>query len=166
VSSNYEDHLQRQLRAFAAALARILGLRSAGAAEEARVALDQTYRALLGDLHDLLRSVDSVTAAGMLFVPGRIAGYARLVREEAELTQDPAQAGALRRRALELGLEARLRGHDDPTFAPFLFELADRGAEAALSPVHRELLARLRTPDLPPERPRAVDFPLDRPNDG
>ncbi len=116
MASSYEDHILRQIRAFAAALARIMGLRNAGLIEEARVALDHEYQSLVGDQHDVLRSVDAVTAAHMLNVPGRIAAYARLVHEEAALTADATAASALRRRSLELALEALQRGYEDETF--------------------------------------------------
>lgn len=165
MSSNYEDQLQRQLRAFAAALARILGLKNAGAVEAARLALEESYQALLGDLHDVLRRVDSVTAASMLFIPARIAGYARLVRADAELTDDPGRAAPLLQRALELALEARLRGHDDPEFAAFMSELAGRCVVASLSLAHRELLTGSRAIEPAREQPRSDHFPLDRTDD-
>jgi hypothetical protein len=145
MASSYEDLIIRQIRAFAAALARIMGLRNAGLIEEARIALDHEYRSLVGDQHDVLRSVDAVTAAHMLNVPGRIAGYARLVHEDAELTVDARAASALRRRSLELALEALQRGYEDEAFPPFVLELASGVDVASLASAHQDQLRLIRS---------------------
>jgi hypothetical protein len=145
MSSSYEDHLLRQLRAFAAALARAIGLRHAGSIEEARVALERAYQFLLGDLHDVLRSVDVITAAQMLCAADRIAACARLVREEAELSGDPANASSLRSRAMGLAIEALLRGYEDEEFVSFARDLAREADPSHLTAAHREKYDSLRS---------------------
>jgi len=143
--TEYEDSFSRQLRAFAATLARILDLRGAGLIEDARAALERAHQILLGDQHDVLRRVDAITAARMLYAPVRIAAYARLVREEAELAIDAVEAPALRQRALELALEALLGGYDDEPFTLFVRDLAIEVDETRLSSIHKETLDSLRS---------------------
>lgn len=122
-SSRQEDYLIRQARIVAAMLARILGLRTGGSAEEARAELENAYGLLLGPQRDLLRSVDSTTAAALLASPDAILALARLTLEEAEQTEDQGRAQALRRRALELGLEAANRDSASEEARAFLLTL-------------------------------------------
>jgi hypothetical protein len=83
-------------------LARVAGLRLEGDAEKARAGLDQTYAELLGSQADLIRRVDSATAAVILGPPERIRVFADLVEEEAMQERDESRAASLRARAEEL----------------------------------------------------------------
>jgi hypothetical protein len=124
-SSRQEDYLIRQARIVAEMLARILGLRTGGRTEEARAGLENAYGLLLGPQGDLLRRVDSPTAAALLASPDAILALARLTLEEAEQATDPGRAEALRRRALELGLEAAKRDSASEEARSFLLALRE-----------------------------------------
>ena len=108
-ASQQDDSLLRQVAGVAAALGRILGLRQAGAADAARVELEGAYALLLGQRSDLLRAVDTATAAALIDVPEAIRALADLVAEEAEQEPDPDRRAVLRRRAAALKTEARRR---------------------------------------------------------
>ena len=124
-SSRQEDYLIRQARIVAAMLARILGLRTGGSTEEARAELENAYALLLGPQGELVRRVDSTTAAALLASPDAILALARLTLEEAEQAGDPGRAEALRRRALELGLEAANRDSASEEARAFLLALRE-----------------------------------------
>jgi hypothetical protein len=107
------DYILRMIEAIAAALARIVRRREAGdfagARRETRVATIE----LLGPATSLAGSVDSRTAGDLLGDPWRLAAWARLVADDAEtvrLMDNDDAARQLERRALELFVEARLRG--------------------------------------------------------
>lgn len=142
-SSSHEDYLLRQLKAMSAVLARIFHLRTSGQLDEARTELQQAYGLLLGSEDDLARRVDPGTAAQVLGRPERIAAYARLVQEEAAQARDAAEASALRQRALELGLEAALRGALDEDLSRFITEIAGGIDEQRLRSEHQAALARI-----------------------
>ena len=97
--SQREDSLLRQIRAVAAMLARIAGLRIAGQMEEAKAELERAYTMLLGSQTDLVRRVDSSTAAKLLGSSDRIQALAQLLDEEAALEGDEIRAARLRVRA-------------------------------------------------------------------
>lgn len=121
MSGSYrEDHLERQIRAVANMLARILGLRVAGRREEARAELERAWQDLEGTHGALLRRLDPASAATLLDSPGRILAAARLTAESAVLEDDGPRAEALRRRAVALGLEARRRSPGHPEIESFL----------------------------------------------
>jgi hypothetical protein len=107
--SEREDHLLRQLKAIAAMLARIAGLRESGAGEEARAELARAGRELLGSEAELVPRVDAASAAMLLGSPERIRAYARLLEEEAAQERDAERASFLRARAAEIDLEAARR---------------------------------------------------------
>ena len=142
-SSEHEDILLRQLRAVAVILARILGLRQSGQLEEARAALDDAYGLLLDPRDYLVRRVDARTAAQILSAPERIAAYAYLVYEEAALARDAAQVTALRQRALELALEAALRGSEDARIRELVLEAARSFDARRLGGNHRAALEKI-----------------------
>lgn len=135
--SSREDWLLRELRMLGAVLARMLGLRNGGQLHEAAQALDDAEGELLGPLAEVAPRLDTATAAHMLGEPRRIAAWARLLHERAELLRlagDPAGAGMAARRAGELAAEAwaRAQGHEAPV---------------------RELLGPLAPPGGPPAPP-------------
>ncbi len=101
-----EDHVLRQIRAVAAMLARIAGLRLDGALDEARLELERAYSLLLGPRADLIRRMDAKTAAALLGSPETIQTLSQLLREEAALEPDADRKGALEARAAELASQA------------------------------------------------------------
>lgn len=96
----------RQVRAIAAMLARIVGLRLSGETEQARTELERSYSLLLGSQAELLRQVDSSTAARLLGTPERVLVLAQFLDEEAEQEADERRRSNLRERAMELRVEA------------------------------------------------------------
>jgi hypothetical protein len=119
-----EDYVLRQIRGIAAMLARIAGLRLSGNSEEARAELEKSYALLLGTQGELLRRVDSHSAARLLGTPERVLALAQLLREEAEQEGDPARRASLTLRAAELGIEAARRDPESEVVRQFLRELS------------------------------------------
>jgi hypothetical protein len=103
--SQREDYVLRQVRAIAAMLARVAGLRISGETEKARAGLEQSYSLLLGPQAELIRRVDSSTAVVLLGAPERIYAFADLLHEEAAQEKDDSKIAFLR------GREAELRRH-------------------------------------------------------
>ncbi len=122
--SQREDYLLRQLKALAATLARIAGLRLSGEFDAAGAELERGYRALLGAEADLVRRVDPSTAGALLGRAERLLLYARLVREEAGLVTDPGRRAALSARVAALAGEAARRDPENPEIRRFLAEVA------------------------------------------
>jgi hypothetical protein len=118
--SQREDFLLRQIRAAAAMLARIIGLRTSGAVDEARTELERSYDALLGSEAELVRRMDPATAALLLGSAEKILAFARLVREEAVQEHDPERRARLETRAATLAAEAARRAPDDEEIRRFL----------------------------------------------
>jgi hypothetical protein len=100
--SQREDYVLRQVRAIAAMLARISGLRIGGEADQARKELEDAYALLLGSQGELIRRVDTATAAILLGSPERVRSFADLLEEEALEVEDGGRAAFLRERASEL----------------------------------------------------------------
>jgi hypothetical protein len=135
-----DDYLVRQVKALAAVLARLAGLRVSGNIEEARAELERAYSSVLGSQAELLRRVDSRTAAKLLGPPERILAMARLLNEEAAQEDDAARSASLRFRALELGLEAARGSPQNEAVREFLREMAPRADRERLSPEDRAAL--------------------------
>jgi hypothetical protein len=138
--STHDDFLLREVEAVAAMVARIMGLRGAGATKEARVALEKAYSLLLAPQTDLLRRLDPATAAIMLASPEKVLALARLTAEEGEQEADAERRTRLRTRAIELLLEALSMRPGDRQATAFLADLGPRGDLSALTPEHRRLL--------------------------
>ena len=96
----------RQVRAIAAMLARIVGLRLSGETEQARTELEKSYSLLLGSQAELLRQVDPSTAARLLGTHERVLAFAELLDEEAVQEGDERRRSHLRDRANELRAHA------------------------------------------------------------
>jgi hypothetical protein len=112
--SSQEDYLLRMMRQMGAVLARMLGLKNGGQLHEATQALDDAEGELLGPLAQVVPRVDSATAAHIISNPQRIAAWARLLHERADLLRlagDEAAAALAAARARELAAEAQARGH-------------------------------------------------------
>jgi hypothetical protein len=99
-----EDFILRQLKAVAAMLARVVGLRVSGLVEEARVELENAYTELLGSRGELIRHVDEATAARLLGSREAVVAFADLLTQEALLEVDGDRRIRLEERA------ARVRG--------------------------------------------------------
>jgi hypothetical protein len=94
-----EDPLLRQLKAVAAMLARIVGLRVSGQIDEARAELENAYAELLGSRGELIRRVDERTAARLLGPREAAVAFADLLTMEASLEEDPSRRALLEERA-------------------------------------------------------------------
>jgi hypothetical protein len=112
--SSREDYLLRVIRQMGAVLARMLGLKNGGQVHEAAQALDDAEGELLGPLAEVVPRVDSATAAHIISDPQRIAAWARLLHERADLLRlagDTPGAELAAARAGELAAEAWARAH-------------------------------------------------------
>jgi hypothetical protein len=110
--SSRDDWLLRDLKMMGAVLARMLGLKNGGQVQEALHTLDDAEGELLGPQGAVVTCVDSATAAHILSNPQRIAGWARLLHERADLLRmagDDAGAALAAQRAAELAAEAHTR---------------------------------------------------------
>jgi hypothetical protein len=110
--SSREDYLLRMIQQMGAVLARMLGLKNGGQVHEAMQALDDAEGELLGPLAEVVPRVDSATAAHIVGQPLRIAAWARLLHERADLLRlagDAAGAALTVARAGELAAEAEAR---------------------------------------------------------
>lgn len=110
--SSREDYLLRMIRELGAVIARMLGLKGGGQLHEAMQTLDDAEGELLGTMADVVTRVDSATAAHILSEPRRIAAWARLLHERADLLRlagDGPGAALLDTRAAELAAEAQAR---------------------------------------------------------
>lgn len=110
--SSREDYLLRMIRQMGAVLARMLGLKNGGQVHEALQSLDDAEGELLGPLAEVVPRVDSATAAHIVSQPLRIAAWARLLHERADLLRlagDAAGAALAAARAGELAAEAEAR---------------------------------------------------------
>lgn len=140
-SSYREDYLLRQVKAVGAILARIVGLRLGGDMEEAREQLQITYDLLFGSRSELLRGLDSRTAATLLGSPEAILALAKLTSEEAAQHEDVGDSGALQVRAMELGIEAAQRDKENAAIRAFLAGLIPKINRDHLTPEQRQFLS-------------------------
>jgi hypothetical protein len=141
-SSYREDYLLRQVKALGAILARIVGLRLGGDMEEARGQLQIAYDLLFGPRSELLRGLDSGTAATLLDSSEAILALAELTNEEAAQHEDAGGSGALQVRAMELGIEAAQRDNKSAAIRAFLAELIPKVDRKQLTPEQRQFLSR------------------------
>jgi hypothetical protein len=122
-----EDFILRQIRAVAAMLARIVGLRMSGQSEEARAELERSYDALLGSQAEWVRRVDPATAAMLLDSAERILAFAQLLHEEAAQEPERERRGLLEARAAALAEEAARRAPENEEIRRFLQEIPPAG---------------------------------------
>ena len=111
--SSRDDYLLRMIRELGAVVARMLGQKGGGQLHEAMQTLDDGEGELLGPLATVVPRVDSATAAHIIGDPQKIAAWARLLHERADLlrlTGDEAGAAFAATRAAELAREAIARG--------------------------------------------------------
>jgi len=98
-ASERDDHLERQIRAVASMLTRVLGMRLHGDFAGAHAELERARTELLGPDPRRLDRLAPASAVMLLGAPARARAYADVLREEAELLADAAAAAALRERA-------------------------------------------------------------------
>ena len=109
VRSSQEDFLLRELRRVAEMIARALNLRGSGDLPAARNEIDNAYKALLEGQSDLLRMLDTSSAARLIGNPKKIAALARITAADAALAAAQGNSKAeqlLTARALPLAEEA------------------------------------------------------------
>ena len=140
-----KDYILRLIESVAAAVARILRRKEAGDLVGARRELDMAIGELLGPSARLAPMMDSRTASQLVGDAQRVAAWAMLLREDADLLRlmsRDADAVAAERRALELLLELGMR---DSGLAPdalaILDDLRSRADPQALDARYREALA-------------------------
>jgi len=109
VRSSQEDFLLRELRRVAEMIARALNLRGSGDLPAARNEIDNAYKALLEGQSDLLRMLDTSSAARLIGNPKKVAALARITAVDAALAAAQGNSKAeqlLTARALSLAEEA------------------------------------------------------------
>src|SRR2546428_13890882 len=99
MSPQREDYMSRQIRAIAAMIARMMGLRLSGEAEKAKLELEEAYTLRLGPQAALVRRVDAATAARLIGSREKVLSFAQLLEEEAEQESDEGRRAFLRERA-------------------------------------------------------------------
>jgi len=90
-------------------IARALNLRGSGDLPAARAEIDNAYSTLLGGQSDLLRMLDTSSAARLIGNPKKVAGLARITAADAALAAAQGNSKAeqlLSARALSLAEEA------------------------------------------------------------
>jgi hypothetical protein len=144
MSIRRRDYILEMIEQIAATLARIAGLKDAGKLDEALRAVDETANGIFGPLRGALDAVDSTTAASLMGDSGKIAAYAALLAERADIHErkgDGRRASADRRRALELYLErARLAPPLDDTTRAAIQALRAQVDEGRLPERYRSAL--------------------------
>ena len=123
VRSSQEDFLLRELRRVAEMIARALGFRGSGDLPAARAEIDNAYTTLLGSQSDLLRMLDTPSAARLIGNAKKIAAFARITAADAAL------AAAIENTKLEQHLKARALALADEAVK---LDPADDGAIGAL----------------------------------
>ncbi len=141
------DFILRMIEAIAAAIARIRKRRESGDLVAARREVHNATVELLGSAAAMVGMLDSRTAANLVSDPTRIAMWARLLHEDAEILREmkrTAEGDAADRRVLELLLEAwqREKVFDEETQKLYA-EVSARVPAASLDAGFRAISAEL-----------------------
>jgi hypothetical protein len=141
------DFILRMIEAIAAAIARIRKRRESGDLVAARREVHNATVELLGSAAAMVGMLDSRTAANLVSDPTRIAMWARLLHEDAEILREMkrnAEGDAADRRVLELLLEAwqREKVFDEETQKLYA-EVSARVPAASLDAGFRAISAEL-----------------------
>jgi hypothetical protein len=138
------DYILRMIGAVAAAIARVLRRRESGDLSGARLETRIAVGEVLGPIAPIATNADSRTAADLLADPARLAAWARLLADDAQTLRQMGDQDLARwtdRRALELLLEARLRGAVlDHEAAASLESLRELVAPDVLAPRYQDAL--------------------------
>lgn len=146
MSIQRRDYILRLIEQFAEMLGRIVGLRKSGKLDEAEKLVRETADGFFGSLRSMIDNVDPATAANLLASREKIAVYAALTFEDAEIAEargQTARAAGRRRRALELYLEASRLGVLDAHALTNVGVLRKRVDVAKLEDRYRELMDKL-----------------------
>ena len=147
-SSDKKDYILRLIEQMRRLVEALLGkLRDGDDAQHDVVEARSLLAQLLGPMAGLAPRMDSETAGQMVGDPDVLLAWAELTAAEAELAGargDEAAAGATRRRALELALEAHLRAPADRADLLALIARLRPSVDAkALAARHAEALGAL-----------------------
>jgi hypothetical protein len=108
MSIGRKDYILRMIEQLAAAIAGVAGLKEAGQLDDALRLVRETADGIFGPLLRTLDEVDSATAASLLGDGEKVAAYAALLAEQADIHErkgDARRARSDHRRALEVYLE-------------------------------------------------------------
>lgn len=127
-SSEKRDYILRMIAQLRQMVEALLGkVRENESAAELLAQARESLGAVLGPMAEVVQRLDSASAAQMVGDPLILAAWAEVVAAEAAIYRaggDAATADALRRRALELALEARQRALADiPELPPLIARL-------------------------------------------
>lgn len=141
------DFILRMIEAIAAAIARIRKRRESGDLVAARSEVHNAIVELLGPAAAMVGMLDSRTAANLVSDPTRIAMWARLLHEDAEILREmtrATEADATERRVMELLLEAwrREKVFDEETQKTFEL-VRTRVPAAALDAGFRAIISEM-----------------------
>ncbi|HEU4884099.1 MAG TPA: hypothetical protein VFT45_17690 [Longimicrobium sp.] len=131
-SSEKRDYILRMIAQMRQMVEALMGkVRDNENAAELLAQARESLATLLGPMADVVQRLDSATAAQMVNDPLVLAAWAEVTAAEAEVHRaagDAASADALRRRALELALEAQQRALAEiPELPPLIARLQAPG---------------------------------------
>lgn len=142
------DYILRMIEQLGDFLARIAGAKREQKLEVALDEIGAALGALFGPLLGTLEALDTEGAATLLSTPEKVRAYAILTAERADviaLKGEARRARSLHLRALELHLEASLRGPlPDERAREAILELCDKAGEDRLRERHKRALAAAR----------------------
>ena len=142
-----KDFIMREIERIVAVIARILQLKQHDDLDGALEVIQHSYTELFGPLGEFLAQADVATVTQLITDPVQMAGLARLLRIEANVREsagDSKAADVIKRRALELALEAYRRDdHGVADARHVVGQLRDGVAEESLVPEYREVLWEL-----------------------
>ena len=142
-----KDFIMREIERIVAVIARILQLKQHDDLDGALEVIQHSYTELFGPLGEFLAQTDVATVTQLITDPVQMAGLARLLRVEANVREsagDSTAADAIKRRALELAVEAYRRDEHGVADARYVVvQLRDGVAEESLALEYREVLWEL-----------------------
>jgi hypothetical protein len=144
MSIRRKNYILEMIEQLAAAIASVVGLKQAGKLDEALQLVRTTADGIFGALLRTLDEVDSATAASLLGNSDKVAAYATLLAEQADIQErrgDARRARADHRRALEMYLErARLAPPLDDHARAAIHALRTQVDEGRLAERYRSVL--------------------------
>lgn len=144
MSIGRKDYILQMIEQLTAAVASVVGLKEAGKLDDALRLVRETADGIFGPLLRTLDEVDSATAASLIGDSEKVAAYATLLAERADIYErkgDTRRARADHRRALEMYLErARLAPPLDDGTRAAIETLRTKVDEACLAERYRNAL--------------------------
>lgn len=138
------DYIIRVIEQAADFIARIAKSKREGHFQAGLRQVESAYDALLDMDRQLFEIANSKMLADLLGPPEKIRAIAGLVREEADLLRlsgDPINAQLKYKRAVELTLEARFRGGEEPEDLEFIQQAVLHVKQQTLAPKYRNNVA-------------------------